>query len=363
MTVPAPTPPRVDAAALRTAVAAVFRAVDVPEGDAALVADALVSAELRGVTTHGVANLGPRYLQWVEEGFVNAAPAWRVVRGRAAAVNIDGDRGLGIVVAARAMGLAIERARETGACVATVHNSRHLGMAAYHAMLALPHGMIGTCSTAVRSRMVPTFGREPRLGTNPIAIAVPAGEEPAFVFDAATTTVASNVLRLAERAGTPVAGGLLVDADGRPVREPMVPREPYRLAPLGGTPEGASYKGYGLAAAVDILTGVLSQATAAGTFAPGVAAHHLMALDVDALLPIEEFRAGMDAFLRRLTATPPAPGHDEVLVAGLREHRAEQAHLREGIPLPQAAVAWLMDAHDRFGLSRPSLDRGRVTSA
>jgi LDH2 family malate/lactate/ureidoglycolate dehydrogenase len=210
---------------------------------------------------------------------------------------------------------------------------------------------------------IPTFGREPRLGTNPIAIAVPAGEEPPFVFDAATTTVASNVLRLAERAGLPVAPGLLVDGDGRPVAEPAVPREPYRLTPLGGTPEGSSYKGYGLAAAVDILTGVLSSATAAGTFAPGVAAHHLSALDVDALLPLEEFRSGMDAFLRRLTTTPPAPGHDEVLVAGLREHRAEQEHLRDGVPLPPAASEWLVDSLDRFGLPRPALEHREVSPA
>lgn len=361
MTAPARSPSaddrRVDHRALRTAVAGLFRAVDVPEGDAELAADALVAAELRGVSTHGVASLGPRYLRWIEEGFAQAAPRWRVVRGRASVLNVDGDRGLGVVVAARVMDAAIERARETGACMATVHNSRHLGMAAYHAMRALPHGMIGTCSTAVRARMVPTWGREPRLGTNPIAVAAPAGEEPAFVFDAATTTVASNRLRLASAQGEPVAGGLLVDADGRPVREPTVPQEPFRLAPLGGTPEGSSYKGYGLAATVDILTGVLSQATSAGTFAAGVAAHNLMAVDVDAFLPVAEFRAGMDAFLRRLKATPPAPGHDEVLVAGQREHRAEQEHLRGGVPLPAAAVEWITAASDRFGLPPPDLGR------
>lgn len=348
-------PVRVDAEALHTCVERIFVAVGVPDGDAAIAADALVAGELRGVTTHGVANLAPRYVSWIEESLANPRPEPRLVRGASALMNIDGDGGLGVVVAPRVMGDVVNRARETGIAMATVHNSRHLGMAAYHAMLALEHDMIGICTTAVAASMVPTFGSEPRLGTNPIAVAVPTGDEPAFVFDAAMTTVAGNKLRLKARAGEVAPPGWMVDLDGEPVREATVPVEPFRLSPLGGTPESSSYKGYGLAAIVDILGAVLSQASFGQRFQTWEAAHMLAAIHVDAVQPIDEFRTGMDEYVRMLTSTPPAPGHDEVLVAGQREHRANEAHLRDGVPLPSAAVTWIEQSGQRYGLQLPDL--------
>lgn len=353
---------RVDPEATRRLVAELFEAVDVPADDARIAAEALVAGEMRGVTTHGLANLGPRYLAWIEDGFINPRPHWRVTRGRGGLVNVDGDRGLGVVVAARVMDHLVELAGDTGIAMATVHNSRHLGMAAFHAMRALDHGMIGTCTSAVRARMVPTFGREPRLGTNPIAVAVPAGEEPAFVFDAATTTVASNKLRLKANAGEPAPPGWMVTEDGAPVREPAVPVEPYRLAPLGGTPEGSSYKGYGLAVVVDVLGTVLSQASFGARLGIGEAAHSLSAIDVEAVMPLDRFRAAMDEYLRALKDTPPAPGQERVLVAGQREHEATQRHQQDGLPLPSAAVAWLEQSADRFGVHAPDLTPSAPTA-
>lgn len=347
---------RIPAEPLRRALAAIFEAVDVPAEDATLAADALVAGERRGVSTHGVANLAPRYVNWIEEGYINPRPDWRVIRGRSGLRNIDGAQGMGIVVAAEVMRSTIETARETGIAMSVVHNSRHLGMAAYHAMLGLEHGMIGVCTTAVSPRMVPTFGREPRLGTNPIALAAPTGEEPPFVFDAATTTVAGNKLRISAKRGEEVPPGLMVHEDGSPVRAPAVPREPFRLAPLGGTPEASSYKGYGLAAIVDILGLGLSQASYGGQMSLGRGGHCLIAIDVDAVLPIDEFRAGMDRFIRYLRATPTAPGHDEVLVAGDPQHRAQAVNDVEGIPLPEAAVDWILRTGERFGLALPTLE-------
>lgn len=314
-----------------------------------------MAGELRGVRTHGVANLAPRYLAWVEEGFANPTPRWSVARGARAAINVDGDRGLGIVVAAQVMDDLVERARDTGIAFATVHGSRHLGMAGFHALRAVEHGMIGVCTTSVRARMVPTFGREPRLGTNPIAVAVPTGEEPPFLFDAATTTVASNKLRLAANAGATVPPGLMVDVDGTPVREPAVPAEPFRLTPLGGTPEASSYKGYGLAMVVDVLGVVLSQASFGARFAPGEAGHCLVAIDVDTLLPVDDFRAAMDDYVRTLAATPTAPGQDQVRVAGRRSHDLAVAHARDGVPLPERAIDWIEATASRLGVEVPDL--------
>ena len=327
-----------------------FAAAGLAEDDARIAADVLVAAEVRDVRTHGVGNLAPRYLAWLESGFANPSARWRVTRGAPSLLNVDGDRGLGIVVAANVMRAAVDRARETGICLATVHNSLHLGMAGYHAMLALESDMIGVCMTSVRASMVPTFGREPRLGTNPIAIAAPTAKQIPFVFDAATTTVASNKLRLAMNAGEPVAPGLMVDTDGSPISDWRVPHEPFRLTPLGGTPEASSHKGYGLAAAVDVLSSMLSQATFAGSFVRGQAAHCLIAINVDSALPVEEFKAGMDEFIGMLKTTAPAPGYDEVLVAGEREHRATERSQRNGLVLAPATLVWIEESARRFRL-------------
>lgn len=351
-------PVTVDADELRSCIARIFAAVGLQRDDAELAADALTAGELRGVTTHGVANLAPRYVSWLEEGLANPRPRPRVTRGARALCNVDGDGGLGVVVAARVMDDVVERAGDTGIAMATVHNSRHLGMAAYHAMRALNHDMIGVCTSAVAPSMVPTFGREPRLGTNPIAVAVPAGEEPDFVFDAAMTTVAGNKLRLRSREGREAPAGWMVDTEGTPVREPAVPVEPFRLSPLGGTPEASSYKGYGLAAVVDVLGGVLAQASFGQRFETWQAGHMLAAIDVEALQPVDDFRAAMDDYLRMLTSTPTARGHDEVLYAGLREHRAAEHHRREGVPVPAATLAWIAACRDRYGLTIPDLARG-----
>lgn len=348
-------PVNVDHEVLREVVAGIFEAVDVPSGDALLAADVLVMGELRGVDTHGVANLAPRYVRWIEEGFINPRPNVRVTRGGTALRNVDGDSGLGVVVAARVMGETIEIARETGIAMSVVHNSRHLGMAAYHAMLALQQGMIGVCTTAVRARMVPTFGREPRIGTNPIAVAVPTCDQPAFVFDAATTTVAANNLRIRSLRGIEAPVGWIVREDGTNPSEPEVPQEPFRLTPLGGTPEGASHKGYGLGAIVDTLSLVLSQASFGGRLRGGEAGHMVAAIDVDTVMPIEEFRTAMDAYIGYLRATLPADGHDEVLVAGDPQHRSEEVRRRQGIPLPGAAVEWLTEKAERCGV--PGVDR------
>lgn len=348
-------PVNVDHDVLRGVVAGIFEALDVPSEDALLAADVLVMAELRGVDTHGVANLAPRYVQWIEEGFINSRPNVRVTRGGTALRNVDGDSGLGVVVAARVMKETIEVARETGISMSVVHNSRHLGMAAYHAMLALEQGMIGLCTTAVRASMVPTFGREPRIGTNPIAVAVPTRNQPAFIFDAATTTVSLNNLRIRSLRGIEVPVGWVVCADGTNPSEPEVPQEPFRLTPLGGTPEGASHKGYGLGAIVDTLSLVLSQASYGGLLRGAEAGHMIAAINVETVMPIDEFRTAMDAYIGYLRATLPADGHDEVLVAGDPQHRAEAVRRRDGIPLPGAAIEWVIEKAERSGV--PGVDR------
>ncbi len=171
------------------------------------------------------------YVSGYNSGEINARPDWRIVRQTPATANVDSDAGLGIIVTPRAMEIAIEKARNVGLGMVTVSNGRHLGMASYHAMMALEHDMIGVCMTGCPPSVLPTFGAEPRLGTNPIALAAPAGEEPPFVFDAATSVVAGNKLGLASRLGVDLLPGWVADLDGTPLME-AVPMS-LRMGPRG----------------------------------------------------------------------------------------------------------------------------------
>ena len=182
---------------LRGTVTPIFEIMGVPPEDAQLAADVLLLADLRGVDTQGVSNMLRSYVSGYQSGQINPRPDWKIVRETPGTANIDSDRGLGVIVAPKAMEIAIEKAKVVGLGMVTIGNARHLGMACYHAMLALEHDMIGTCMTSCPPSVLPTYGAEPRLGTNPIAVAVPARNEPPFVFDAATSTVAGNKIGIA----------------------------------------------------------------------------------------------------------------------------------------------------------------------
>ena len=211
-------------APLRETVSIIFRKMGVNPEDSDLATDVLVKADMRGVETHGVSNMLRAYVSAYGSGELNNAPNWRITRETPATANIDSDRGLGIIVTPKAMEIAIEKAKNVGVGMVTIHNSRHLGMASYHAMMALDHDQIGTCMTSCPPLVLPTFGAEPRLGTNPIAVAAPADKEPPFVFDAATSTVAGNKLGLARRLGNTLLPGWVGDADGVPIMEEVDPR-------------------------------------------------------------------------------------------------------------------------------------------
>lgn len=343
---------RVSSEVLAEATAAILRHAGLGDDDARLAADVLVSSDLRGVDTHGVSNMLGVYVEWLRSGHAVAEPAVRVVRESPGTMTLDGDRGLGVVVGPRAMDMAIAKAAEVGVGIVTVGNSRHLGMAAYHAMLALDHDMIGVCTSAVGPIVVPTFGREPRLGTNPIAVAVPSGKEPPFVFDAAMSAIAGNRVTLAHRLGVQLPPGVVADEDGTPVMAPSQAAAGYadvKLLPLGSTRETGSHKGYGLAVVVEVLGSVLSGSELLLRLGQGNAAHFFMALDIAAFTDVEAFRATMDDFVVSLRTTPPAPGHDRVLVAGLPEWEQETARRREGIPLHPDVVRWFDETSHAIG--------------
>ena len=328
---------------LKAAVAGIFEKMGVDAADAQLAADVLVLADLRGVDTHGVSNMLEGYVAGYQNGNLNPRPQWKIVRETPATANIDSDRGLGIIITPKAMELAIGKAKEVGVGMVTIGNARHLGMASYHSMLALKHDMIGVCMTSCPPSVVPTFGAEPRLGTNPIAVAVPAKNEPPFVFDAATSSVAVNKIHIARRLGAKLEPGWLADPDGNPIMEESDPPEKYTLLPLGSTRELGSHKGYGLSGVVDILAGVLSGFGFGAVPGRPNFGHYVAAYNIEAFTEVDAFKEMMDQWLRMMKSTKPAPGHERVLVAGQPEAEVEAVRRVEGIPLHPDVAQRLRD--------------------
>jgi LDH2 family malate/lactate/ureidoglycolate dehydrogenase len=335
----------VQAEPLAVTVTSLLESTGMSSEDAALAADVLIRADVRGVDSHGVSNMLRVYIERLSDGSFNPRPTVRTLRETPATATLDCDWGLGVVIAPRAMATAIRKAKNVGVGMVTMRNGRHLGMAAYHSMLALPHDMIGVCTTAVGPYMVPTWGREPRLGTNPISVAVPCGDEPAFVFDAATTVVAGNKIANAQRMGAVLPPGLLADSDGVPVMDAVpVPPDEVQLLPLGSTPDAGSHKGYGLACVVEVLGSLLSGSQVGFISGSGAANHFVAALDVAAFADVPTFKRDMDDFMRGLKATPPAKGRARVVVAGQLEWETEQRRGRDGIPLHPEVISWFDQA-------------------
>jgi LDH2 family malate/lactate/ureidoglycolate dehydrogenase len=333
----------VDSEQMRAAVETLLLKMDMPADDARRSADVLIQSDLRGVETHGVSNMLRVYVDWYSKGILNPRPNIRVLRESPATTTLDGDAGLGIQTAPIAMELAIEKADKHGMGSVTVQNGGHVGMLSYHAMLPLEHDMIGLCMSAgsVHPSLLPTFGAEPRFGTNPLAWAVPARKQPPFVFDVATSQVAGNKLGLATRVGAMLEPAWIAGLDGAPIMHetPMPKRGEYYVLPFGGTRENGSHKGYGFASVVEIMCQILS-GNGATALNRGTMGQHYLAYKIEAFTDPERFKDDMDLFLEALANTPPAPGHDRVLYPGLPEHEELQQRLANGIPYHREVLEW-----------------------
>jgi L-2-hydroxycarboxylate dehydrogenase (NAD+) len=221
-------------------------------------------------------------------------------------------------------------------------------------MIAAQHDMVGVCSAAAGPRVLPTFGAEPRLGTNPIAYAAPARRFPPLLFDVSTTVLAENKLRLARRIGTILEPGWIADREGRPILERIPAPEPenYHQLPLGSTREHGSHKGYGLALLNEVLGTLLSGATPSMIDPSQRSKHYFAAYDIAAFSDVEHFKSTLDAMLETLTNTRTAPGHERVIYPGLLEHEAEMDRRERGIPLHREVIDWFNRTTDELGLPR-----------
>ena len=353
---------RIGLETLKSFVEAVFTTMGCPEADAAMASAALVSADLRGIDSHGVARLSGYVRLW-EAGRINANPTISIVHQTQSTAVVDGDAGLGLVVAPRAMRIAIEKAHAVGTGWVSVRSSNHFGIAAHHAMMALEHGMTGIAMTNASALVAPTFSTERMLGTNPVCYAIPAGEEPPFVADFATTTAANGKLEILQRKGLSTPDGWLQDAQGRSVNDAHALKQGGALLPLGGDRDHGSHKGYALGSVVDILSGVFSGANY-GPWVPPFPAyvpmpenqpgkglgHFLGAMRVDAFRPEEEFRTDMDRWIRRFREARPVDGCDAVLIPGDPERICEMERSVHGIPLLPVVLDDLRTTGAKFGI-------------
>jgi len=349
---------KVGAEALQEFVAQVFARLEVPALQAVEAAEVLVNADVRGVDSHGVARL-PYYVDRLDKGLIESVTDISLVRESGASILVDGGNGLGQLVSKRAMEICIEKAGMNGSCMATVRNSNHFGAAAYYAMMALPHGMVGISMTNAYPLQPPTFGKKAMIGANPMAVAIPAGTEAPFVLDMSTSTVAFGKLEIANREGTAMPHGWALDKDGNPTTDPRAGMEGRTLLPLGGTRELGGHKGYGLALMVEILCGVLSGAAFGLAFVeqglevPMNLGHFFGAISLQAFSQVERFKEGMDDMLSALKVSSPAQGQERVYTAGELEYLCERERRQKGIPLNHVVADNLRQIGGRYDVACP----------
>ncbi|AFD07905.1 Ldh family oxidoreductase [Solitalea canadensis] len=339
-----------DVERLRTFTIDIFLKMGVPLHDAELAADVLIKADLRGIDSHGVARLSGYVRLW-QKGRINPTPNIRIVHETPSTATIDGDAGLGLVVAPKAMQIAIEKAEKAGSGWISVKNSNHFGIAAYHAMMAVEKDMIGMSMTNASPLVAPTFSTERMLGTNPICYAFPTGKYAPVVMDMATSAAANGKLEIAQRKDVEVPHGWIQDKGGNDTTDANGLKKGGSLLPLGSDRDHGSHKGFCLGSVVDILSAVLSGASYGPWVPPFVAfldpldnqpgqglGHFLGAMRVDGFRPVDEFKQHMDNWVHRFKTAETAPGYDSVIIPGEPETAAENERITAGIPLISLVV-------------------------
>ncbi len=338
----------------------VFLKMGCSEEDAILASDVLINADLRGIDSHGIARL-IGYVRLWESNRINVNPNIQIIHQTPSTATIDADKALGLIAAPKAMKIALEKAKNVGTGWVCVKNSNHFGIAGYHAMLALEHDMIGIAMTNASALVAPTFGLEKMLGTNPIAVAIPAKKQPAFVADFATTTAANGKLEIAQRQNKLIPTGWAQDKNGAETLESDILKKGGSLLPLGSDKNHGSHKGYALGSIVDILSGVLSGASF-GPWAPPFPAyipmpsfmpgdglgHFFGAMRIDAFQDAETFKTKMDVWIERFRQTKPINDNQPVLIPGDPERLMSAQRKELGIPVEDEVLKSIEEISKKF---------------
>ena len=326
-----------------------LHAYDLSDEDAAIVAGCLVSADLRGVDTHGLCRI-PIYLDRVRKKLINVRPTLKPNRVTPVAASLDGDNGFGFVVGMRAIHEAIDMAKTYGIGVVSVKRSTHFGMAASYAMPAVEAGMMAMVFSNASPAMPPWGGKDMMLGTNPFCLAAPAGKHPAVILDMSPAVAARGKIRRAERRGEKIPLGYALDGEGRPTTDPK--------AALGGVvlPIG-EHKGSGLSMFMDIFGGVISGANFGGKVGdqykagtPQDVGHFFLAMKPNLFVSEQDYRARIDTLIDRVRGAPKAHDVTEILVPGEPEDRYEAERRKSGIPYAASEVAALQDEAKKAGI-------------
>lgn len=340
----------------------IFRYMGCPKEDAELASHVLVSADLRGIDSHGVARLSGYFRLW-ENHRINGKPNMRILAESPSTATLDADRALGLVSGPKAMQMAIDKAREVGSGWISVQNSNHFGIAGYHAMMALQEDMIGIALTNASPLVSPTFSKDRLLGTNPIAVAIPAGKEAPFILDMATTTAANGKLEILQRKNQIAPEGWIQDKEGQISTNPNELKNGGALLPLGGDREHGSHKGYGLGAVVDILSAVLSGANYGPWVPPFVSflplpenpvgegiGHFFGAMRIDGFRNAGEFKSHMDNWIRTFKSSARIHEDQRVLIPGEPELEMQNIRMNSGIPLLDKVVEDLEELSSKTGV-------------
>jgi LDH2 family malate/lactate/ureidoglycolate dehydrogenase len=325
----------------------VFIACKVPEDDAAICADVLISSDTRGIESHGLSRL-KMYCDRIKSGIQNPVTHVETVRESPTTAVLDGHSGMGQVIGVKAMQLAMDKARQYGMGSVAVRNSTHFGIAGYYPLMAVRQDMIGLACTNTRPSIAPTFGVQPMLGTNPIAFGAPTDEECPFLFDAATSIIQRGKVEVLSRKQKPVTPGWVIDETGAPAVNADeilkgLSEDTHALLPLGGFGEEFSgHKGYGLATIVEIMSASLQsgyylhQLTGFndnGKRRPFCIGHYIMAMRIDAFVDPVDFKHTTGNIIRELRHSKLTSGQSRIFTAGEKEFENEKRSRQTGVPI------------------------------
>ena len=329
-----------------------------------ITADVLMAAELRNISSHGVSRLKDYVNLWQSKR-INTKPEIKIIHETLSTAVIDGDAALGMIAGESAMQLAIQKAQNVGTGWVAVRNSNHFSIAGYYAMMALKHDMIGICMTNANPLVAPTFSIDRLLGTNPIAVAIPAGKYPPFVADFATTPIARGKLDIMHKKGMQAPEGYVQDKTGKWSDDPNILTQGGAIVPLGGDYLHGSHKGYCLGAIVDIFSAIFSGANFGPFVPPSVAflpvlentegigtGHFLGAMRIDAFQKADEFTQQMDKWIETFKNAKAIEGQAKVIIPGEPEREWEQIRMRDGIPVLDKVVMDLYQIAIDLGIDK-----------
>ncbi len=342
----------------------VFMYLGVPEEDAKISADVLITADKLGIDSHGVNRLKPIYYDRIKDGIQFPVTDFEIVKESPTTAVIDGHHGMGHVIAKRSMQMAIDKAKQYGMGMVAVRNSTHYGIAGYYPLMAVKEGMIGLTGTNARPSVAPTFGVENMMGTNPLTFGIPTDEEFPFLLDCATSVSQRGKIEVYDRIGKDIPSGWVIDDQGRDRTDTHqilgdLVKGTCALTPLGGIgEEGSGYKGYGYVTVVEILSAALQAGSymkmlsgfSNGKKVPYGLGHFFVAIDVEGFAGIDSFKKTTGDILRELRASKKMPGQERIYTAGEKEYLVWLERKDKGVPINPEVQKEILQMRDEAGL-------------